>query len=140
MIFGRRGILGSLAAAVSAGPAMLAEVAGKLGGGLAPPSIATVTAVATETVAGLAGDGGWKVPKGPLRALLRRASNHADRERDLATDIAERLRHGRDIDVAANASWSPAFRHHVVSMRETEERGVVWMLEDALYSHASDDE
>lgn len=136
----RRGILGTLGAALAAGPSAAKAGLEALAPALASPrplaGLLGATAGAASDVAGSALSStpdAWRMPYGPLRVLLNRAHVRVSQENEILAAINEARRGGYDPDIAANRSWSDAYKDHVQSVRIRERMHSVYAIREHLF-------
>ena len=111
----RRGILAGIAGLI--GSPAFAKSAAEMGASLATEAAPAGLIAAAETA-------GQCLPEFPALRLgpivdrgLRVLVNAADTEQRIREDLRSYARAGFDPDIAANKSWSPAFKSHVQEER-----------------------
>jgi len=129
-MLGRRGIIGSLVGAFTAGPKALETAIEGMGTTLSNPL--PMTATATEVIAGAVMPSMWQKPWAllpePLQKIYNVAINRLQDDIALENAIIDRCHNGFDPDIAANVSWSNVYKAHVQAERMIAKR----MAERAL--------
>ena len=136
----RRGILGTLGAALAAGPSAAKAGLEALAPALANPHplAGLVGSYAADTAGSVGGTvaaapDAWRMPYGPLRVLLNRAHVRVRQENEVISALNESRRCGYDPDIAANRSWSDAYKDHVQAIRIRERMQTDFTMREHLF-------
>jgi hypothetical protein len=131
----RRGIFGVLAGALTAGPAATRTALESMGPGLLAPRPLAEAVLDASSSCIPAPDRPWVIADGPLRTLVQAAYSRVNQEREMQGEVRHRIHQGLDPDIAANPSWSPAFKAHVQASRIREEGDTFFALRERLWGH-----
>jgi hypothetical protein len=133
--------LGALTGAVAAGPqAVKAAVDGMLPE-MAKPTLSLAGLMDSGEIGGTVAEAAtsalWPKAEGPVRTMLRVMVNRIDDERDALSIALHWATSGFEPDIAANRSWSPAFRFHVQHARCLERERIRRSILDHLHGENS---